>query len=150
MADRKTSNRRPEESKETPGNTFSRFVRRLSSTKKYHGDETPGASSSSTSQKTDSRSGKKDSSATKNSSRKKEQLPEKLTKAFLNLPESSSSSNSSLSQLSSPWLTPAPSYQSLNTNERATELKLLSQLHANFDEATNIVGNYKSLRDQKK
>ncbi|AGO14391.1 ser-rich protein [Diolcogaster facetosa bracovirus] len=150
MADRKTSNSRPEKSKETPGNAFSRFIRRLSPTKKYHGDETPGASSSSTSQKTDSRFGKKDSSATKNSSRKEEKLPEKLTKAFLNLPESTSSSKSSLSQPTSPWLTPAPSYQSLNTNERATELKLLSQLHANFDEATHILGNYKSLRDQKK
>nr|QZB49219.1 Ser-rich [Cotesia vestalis bracovirus] len=153
MADRKTSgasSRRPEKSKEASGNAVSRFIRRLSPTKKYHGGGTPEASSNSTSQKTDSRSGKKESSATKNSSRKEDKHSEKLTKSFLNLPEFISSSKSSLSQPTSPWLTPAPSYQSLNTNERATELKLLSQLHANFNEATNILGNYISLRDQKK
>ncbi|CAD6243519.1 GSCOCT00014280001.2-RA-CDS [Cotesia congregata] len=150
MADRKASSSRPEKSKEAPGNAVTRFIRRLSPIKRYRGEEAPGASSSSSSQKTDTRSGKKDSSPTKNSSHKEDKHSEKLTKSFLNLPESSSSSKSSLSQPSSLWLTPAPSYQSLNTNERATKLKLLSQLHANFDEATNILENYISLRDQKK
>ncbi|CAD6243582.1 GSCOCT00014218001.2-RA-CDS [Cotesia congregata] len=150
MTDRKASSSRPEKSKEAPGNAVSRFIRRLSPTKRYRGEETPGASSSSTPQKADSKYGKKDSSATKNSSYKEDKHSEKLTKSFLNLPESSSSSKSSLSQPSSPRLTPAPSYQSLNQNERNMELKLLSQLHANFDEATNILGNYISLRDQKK
>lgn len=114
MADRKTSgasSHRPEKSKEASGNAVSRFIRRLSPTKKYHGGGTPAASSSSTSQKTDSRSGKKESSATKNSSRKEDKHSEKLTKSFLNVPESISSSKSSLSQPTSPWLTPAPSYQ---------------------------------------
>ncbi|XP_044591687.1 uncharacterized protein LOC123269861 isoform X1 [Cotesia glomerata] len=150
MADRKASGSRPEKSKEAPGNAISRFIQRLSPIKRYRGQETPGASSSSISQKTDSRSGKKNSSTTKNSSRKEDKHSEKLTKSSLNLPESSSSSKSSLSQPPSPWLTPALSYQSLNSNERATELKLLSQLHANFDKSTDILGNYISLRDQKK
>ncbi|XP_044591532.1 uncharacterized protein LOC123269761 [Cotesia glomerata] len=92
MADRKASRSRPEKSKEAPGNAVSRFIQRLSPTKRYRGQENPGASSSSISQKTDSRSGKKDSSTTKNSSRKEYKHSEKLTKSSLNLLESSSSS----------------------------------------------------------
>ncbi|KAH0547143.1 hypothetical protein KQX54_017246 [Cotesia glomerata] len=95
MADRKASRSRPEKSKEAPGNAVSRFIQRLSPTKRYRGQENPGASSSSISQKTDSRSGKKDSSTTKNSSRKEYKHSEKLTKSSLNLLESSSSSKKS-------------------------------------------------------
>ncbi|CAG18440.1 hypothetical protein CcBV_32.10 [Bracoviriform congregatae] len=66
MADRKISRCRLEKSKEASGNVVSRFFRRLSPTKSYRGNETPGSSSSSTIQA--SRSRKKDSSAVKNSS----------------------------------------------------------------------------------
>nr|ACE75427.1 hypothetical protein GIP_L8_0410 [Glyptapanteles indiensis] len=149
MADRKASSSRPEKPKESSGNAVARFIRRLSPTKRYRGDETARPSSSSPIQENASSSRKKDSS-TKKDSYGKDKHPEKLSKSFLNLPEASFSSRSSHSSPTSPWLTPAPSYQSLNQDDRATELKLLSQLHSNFDEATNILGNYISLRHHKK
>lgn len=133
MADRKVSSSRPDKPKNAPENVVSRVIRRLSPTKRYRGGETSGASSSPTTQKTTS--GMKDSSATK--AHTKGERTEKLSKS---LQHSTSSSNSNFSQLGSPWLTPSPSYQSLNQDERAVELKFLSQLHPNFDEATNILG----------
>ncbi|ACE75492.1 hypothetical protein GFV_13g0060 [Bracoviriform facetosae] len=150
MADRKASSSRPEKPKESSGNAVTRFIRRLSPTKRYRGDETVGASFSSTTQENASSSRKKDSSTKKDAYHGKEKLSEKLSKSFLNLPEASLSSGSNHSSPKSPWLTPTSSYQSLNQDDRAKELKLLSQLHSNFDEATNILGNYISLRDQKK
>ncbi|CAD6243655.1 GSCOCT00013094001.2-RA-CDS [Cotesia congregata] len=147
MADRKISRCRLEKSKEASGNVVSRFFRRLSPTKSYRGNETPGSSSSSTIQA--SRSRKKDSSAVKNSSGKEDQHSKKLTKSILNQPEFISSSNSSLSQPTLPWISPALSYHSLNQDKQATELKLLSQLHSNFEETTNILGNDISRLDHK-
>lgn len=138
MADRKTSS---QQEKPKEGNAVTRFIRRLSPTKKYHGP-TSGASSAT--------QGETSSSKQQNSA----EATKKPNKNSLNLVDSksNSSSKSNLSNYSppSPWMTPAPSYQSLHQDERSTELKLLSQLHSNFDEATGILGKYISLRERKK
>lgn len=138
MADRKESSQ-PEKPKE--GNAITRFIRRLSPIKKSH-SSTSGASSAT------------QGGASSSRQQYSVKAAEKPNKNSLNLVESqsNSSSKSSLSNYSppSPWMTPAPSYESLNRDEGSAELKLLNQLHSNFDEATGILGKYISLRDRKK